>query len=192
MPRHINFRRILGFMILLTTAATIVVVIRYFIDNARKEKKNLSKSVSADISMTTIHFTESQGSLKKWELFARSGVHDKTAEKTSLEDIRFIVERDGKGGPVTVTSKSGEYLHIPKSVQLSGNVLAKTKDGMTFETTKISYNSPEQTFSTKERIRLTDAALSVEGVGMDLFVDRQQAIVKKQVEATVYPGKGLR
>ena len=192
MPRRINFRRILGFMILLAIAATTVVIIRYFIDNTRKERKSLQKTVSADISMKTLHFTETQDSLKKWELFAQNGTHDKSSEKTSLEDIRFIVERDEKSGPVTVTSKSGEYLHLPKSVLLSGNVLAKTKDGMTFETTEITYHSPKQTFSTKERIRLTDAALIVEGIGMDLFVDKQQAIVKKQVEATIYPGKGIK
>ncbi|NVN98734.1 MAG: LPS export ABC transporter periplasmic protein LptC [Geobacteraceae bacterium] len=192
MPRYIIFRRILGFIILLAIAATAVVVIRYFIDNTRKERKNLQKSVSAEISMKTLHFTENQESLKKWELFAQSGTHDKPAEKTSLEDIRFIVERDEKSGPVTVTSKNGVYLHLPKSVELSGNVLAKTKDGMTFETTEITYNSSKQTFSTKERVKLTDAALIVEGIGMDLFVDKQQAIVKKQVEATIYPGKGLK
>lgn len=192
MPRHLNFRRILGFMILLATAATLVVVIRYFIDNAKRERKALPKSVSADISMKAIHFTEVQDDKKKWELFAQSGIHDKGLETTTLEDIRFIVERDDKGGPVTVTSKNGKYLHTPKSVQLSGNVLAKTRDGMTFETTEITYSTPQQTFSTNEKVRLTDASLKVEGVGMVLSIDKQQAVVKSQVEATVYPGKGLK
>ena len=35
-------------------------------------------------------------------------------EETSLEDVRFIVERDGNNGPVTVTAKHGEYLHTAK------------------------------------------------------------------------------
>ena len=60
---------------------------------------------------------------------------------------------------------------------------------MAFETPRLNYDSARQMFSTKSRIKLTDAALTVEGVGMDLWVDRQQSIVRKQVEATVYPGK---
>jgi len=189
MLKFTYFRRILGSVILVAAVATLVFIVRYFIDNAGEGKKSLSRSLSPDISMKTIHFTESHQNGKKWELFAQSGVYEKSTEKTSLEDIRFIVERDPKNGPVTVTAKHGAYLHSAKTVQLSGNVLAKTDDGMAFETPRLNYDSARQMFSTKSRIKLTDAALTVEGVGMDLWVDRQQSIVRKQVEATVYPGK---
>jgi LPS export ABC transporter protein LptC len=192
MGKSLNFRRILGFIILLATLATSAVIIRYFVENAKKDTKNNSKSVSADITMKTIHFTESEQNRKKWELFARSGIYDKPKEKTSLEEVRFIVERDSNKGPVTVTAKHGEYLHAAKTVHLSGTVLAKTENGMTFETTQINYDSATKRFTTKEKIRLTDEALTVEGVGMDLFVDSQQAIVKSQVDATVYPGKRIK
>lgn len=190
MPKLLNFRRILGFIILFAAVVTIAVIIHYFIDNARKDKKSLSGAISTEISMKTIHFTESFQNRKKWELFARSGMYDKPNDKTSLEDVRFIVERD-VNGPVTVTARRGEYLHTPKRVQLKGNVLAKTSDGVAFETAMISYDSIKQIFTTAEKVRLTDAALTVEGVGMDLSVDRQQAIIKSSVEATVYPGRRL-
>lgn len=189
MLKSTYIRRILGFVILVAAVATLVVIIRYFIDNSRKDKKSLSRSLSTDLSMKTIHFTESSQNGKQWELFAQSGVYDKSKEKTSLEEIRFIVERGPKNGPVTVTAKQGNYLHSAKTVQLSGNVLAKTDDGMAFETPRINYDSARQTFSTKDKIKLTDAALTVEGVGMDLLVDKQQSIIRNQVEATVYPGK---
>jgi LPS export ABC transporter protein LptC len=189
MPKSLHFRRILGFVIIFSALATIAVVILYFLNNAKKDKKTLAKSVSTDISMKSIHFIESHQNSKKWELFARSGIYDKPKEKTSLEDVRFIVERDIKNGPITVTAAHGEYRHTPKTVHLSGNVLAKTENGMTFETTEINYSTADKTFITKEKVRFTDAALTVEGVGLDLFIDRQQAVVKSRVEASVYPGK---
>ena len=192
MAKSLYLRRILGFITLFAAFATTAVVIRYFIDNAKNDNKNISKSISSDITMETIHFTESHLNKKDWELFARSGIHDKPNAKTSLEDVRFIVERDIKNGPVTVTGKHGVYLHTPKTIHLEGNVLAKTENGMTFKTTQIDYDSAKKTFMTKEKVRLTDAALSVDGIGMDLFVDSQQAIVKSQVEATVYPGKRIK
>jgi len=191
MPKSHYFRRILGFVIILATLATIGVISRYFIDNAKKDNHNLSKTASTDIAMKTIHYTENQQNRKSWELFAQSGIYDKPNEKTSLEDIRFIVEQDSNKGPVTVTAKNGVYLHTAKTVHLRGNVLARTENGMTFETTQIDYDSAKKRFTTKEKIKLTDAALTVEGVGMDLSVDRQQAIVKSKVDATVYPGKRL-
>jgi len=191
MPKSHYFRRILGFVILLATLATIGVISRYFINNAKKNNKDLSKPVSADIAMKTIHFTENQQNRKSWELFAQSGSYDKPKETTSLADIRFIVEQGSSKGPVTVTAKNGEFLHTAKTVHLRGNVLARTETGMTFETSQIDYDSAKKRFTTKEKVKLTDAALIVEGVGMDLSVDSQQAIVKSQVEATVYPGKRL-
>ena len=192
MPRSLFFRRILGFLILVAAFATIAVIIRYFIDSSRKDKKTSSSSIQTDVSMKTIHFTESHQNQKKWELFAQSGIYDKPKEKTSLEGVRFIVERDLKNGPVTVTAKHGEYLHSPKTVQLSGDVLAKTENGMTFETSQITYDSVKQTFRTRGKVKLTDAALTVEGVGMELMVDRQLAVVNTRVEATVYPGKRIK
>lgn len=192
MPRSDYFRRILGLVILVAALATVVVIARYFIDSSRKDSKTVSSSFPADISMKTIHFTESQQNRKKWELFARSGSYDKQKETTSLEDVRFIVERDRKNGPLTVTARHGKYLHTPKTVHLDGDVRAVTEKGMTFETPQLSYDSSRQLFTTRERVRLTDEALTVEGTGMELSVDRQQAVVKNRVEATVYPGKRIR
>lgn len=192
MPRSDYFRRILGLVILIAALATVAVIVRYFIDSSRKDSKTVSSSFPADISMKAIHFTESRQNRKKWELFARSGSYDKQKETTSLEDVRFIVERDRKNGPLTVTARRGVYLHTPKTVNLEGNVKAVTEKGMTFETPSLSYDSAQQLFTTGERVKLTDEALSVEGTGMELSVDRQQAVVKSQVEATVYPGKGIR
>ena len=192
MRKSLYLKRILGFSVLLAAIATTAVVIRYFTENTRKDKLPLSNSQSTDISMKTIYFTESRENIKEWELYARSGIHDKAKEVTSLEDIRFIVATDGNYGPVTVTARHGECLHTPKTVHLEGNVLAKTESGMTFETSQINYDSAKKRFTTRERIRLTDAALTVEGIGMDLSVDSQQAIVKSQVDAVVYPGKRIK
>jgi LPS export ABC transporter protein LptC len=192
MRKTLYFRRILGFIILFAAIATIWVVIRYFTDNAQQDKKNLSDSQSAEISMKTIYFTESHQNSKKWELYAQSGIHDKIEDRTALKDIRFIVARDPKDGPVTVTAQHGWYLHKTRNVHLEGNVLAKTENGMTFSTAQIDYDSTKKVFTTKDKVSLTDDALTVEGVGMDLIVDRQQAIVKSRVDAIVYPGKRLK
>ena len=192
MRKSLYLKRILGFSVLFAALATTVMVIRYFAVNVRKDKLPISNSQSTEISMKTIYFTESHENKKKWELFAQSGTHDKAKEVTSLEDVRFIVARDGDIGPVTITAQHGNYSHKSKTVQLEGNVLAKTKNGMVFQTSQLDYNSAKRVFITKEKVSLNDASLTVEGVGMELSVDSQKAIVKSQVEATIRPVRRMK
>jgi len=192
MRKSLYLKRILGFSVLFAVIATTAMVIRYFTENSRKDKPPPSNSQATDISMKTIYFTESQKNKKKWELFAQSGIHDKVNEVTSLKDVRFIVARDGNDGPVTITAQHGNYQHKSKIVHLEGNVLAKTENGMAFQTSQIDYNSAKRVFITKEKVSLTDATLTVVGVGMNMSVDSQQAIVKSQVEATIRPVRRLK
>lgn len=192
MRNSLYFRRILGCTLTVAIVATVAVVVHYFTGATQKDENQVSGSQSTDSSMKTIYFTESHQNRKKWELFAQSGIHDKASELTSLKDVRFVVERDPKNGPITVSAQSGQYQHKTKTVRLEGDVLAKTANGMAFTTSQIDYNSVSKLFTTNGKIRLTDAALTVEGVGMEIYSDRQQAIIKSRVDATIYPGKRLK
>ena len=186
------FRRLLGGILLAAVAALAVIIVIYFINSSRRESRPVGRSPAVDLALKSIHFTESAASVRKWELFAASGEYNKATDKTALTDIRFVVERDGKGGPVTVTSRHGEYVHASKNVNLQGDVIARTEDGTTFETPKVMYNSTSRVLSGNERVKLVDAALSVEGIGFDLNVDRRETRVHSNVTATIYPGKRKR
>lgn len=185
-------RRLLGFIILVAVAALVVVVVRYFVSGERRESRPAVRSLAVDVALKKIHFTESDAATRKWELFAVSGEYDKSADKTSLQDIRFVIEREGKGGPVTVTARQGEYVHTSKNVSLHGDVVARTEDGTSFSTPRVSYSAASRVLSSKERVKLADAALVVEGTGFDLAVDSREAWVHSNVTATIYPGKRTR
>lgn len=185
-------RRLLGVLILVAVAALVIVVVRYFVSNERREGRPAARSLAVDVALKKIHFTESDASTRKWELFATSGQYDKTADRTSLQDIRFVLERSGRGGPVTITAKQGEYAHASKNVSLHGDVRARTEDGTSVTTPMVSYNAATRVLSGKERVRLVDAALSVEGSGFDLAVDSRETWIHHDVTATIYPGKRKR
>ena len=141
MRSSLFFRRLLGGILLAAGAALVVVVVIYFIHSSLRESRSGERSPAVDLALKSIHFTENAASDRKYELFAASGEYDKATDKTYLTDIRFVVERGVKGGPVTVTSRHGEYVHASKNVNLQGDVIARTKDGTTFETPKVMYNS---------------------------------------------------
>jgi LPS export ABC transporter protein LptC len=185
-------RRLLGGILLAAVAALAVAIVIYFIRSSLRESKSVERSPAVELALKSIHFTESDASVRKYELFAASGEYDKVTDTTSLTDIRFVVERGVKDGPVTVTSRHGEYFHASKNVNLQGDVIARTKDGTTFETSKVMYNSTSRVLSGNDRVKLVDAALTVDGIGFDLKVDSRETRVHSDVTATIYPGKRKR
>jgi len=189
MSNSLYVRRLLGLMVLLGALALMAVVYRYFSRSDQSKKHHSSPAASVDLALKTLHFTESTAGQKMWELFAASGEYNKSADLSTLKDLRFIVFRAGKIGPVTVTASHGEYAHGAKVVTLSENVLAKGEDGISFETSRVNYDSERRVFNTSAPVRLVDGGLDVKGVGMELKMDRQEARIHSQVEAVIYPGK---
>jgi LPS export ABC transporter protein LptC len=192
MSSPLFFRRLLGYILLIAVAVLAAVIIRYFLNISHGENRLVNRSDAVDVALKNIHFTESDASARKWQLFASSGEYDRVADRTSLKDIRFVIERAGRGGPVTVTARHGEYAHASKNVNLHDNVRAVTADGTRFETSKIMYCYSSRVISSQERVKLVDDALTVEGTGFDLDIDNREINVHNKVDATVYPGKRKR
>lgn len=186
------FRRLLGGTLLVVVVVLVVVVFSYFSNSRLHDKSPTVRAPAVDVALKSFHLTESEASVRKWELFANSGEYDKAADMTSLKDLRFVIERDGKGGPVTITSRHGEYAHASKNVYMQGDVLVRTAEGSSFATPKVMYNSNSRLLSSTERVKLVDAALTVEGTGFDVSIDSREARVHSNVTATIYPGKRQR
>jgi LPS export ABC transporter protein LptC len=189
MRNSLIVRRLLGALILVAVTALVIIVARYFINNLHRDRKAALRSAAVEVALKKIHFTESSDAARKWELFAESGEYDKATDRSTLKDIRFVLERTGKGGPVTVTARRGEYAHASKNVELQGDVFARTEDGMTFATPSVSYQASSRTMRGSDRVKLDDGSLTVEGNGFDLDIDRREARIHSNVTATIYPDK---
>lgn len=181
-------RRLLGCTIVVAVAALTIVIVRYFIASNFKNSRPGSKPAAVDVALKNIHFTESDSGGKKWELFAVSGIYDKSNDRSSLEEIRFIVEKK-LSGPITLTARHGEYAHASKNVTLKGDVKAVTADGTTFTTSVVNYDSTARIISSNEKVKLADATLTVEGEGLDLNLDTGIANLHSRVTAVITPGK---
>lgn len=187
MLNSLLLRRLLGGILVVALLVVVAVTVRFFTESSKRDKQDPSLQFDVDVGLKRIHFTESAAGRKKWELFAESGEYDKSAEKTTLSGIRFIVESDQKG-PVTVTAKHGEYFHSSKNLILNGGVIAKTEDGAFFECPGLLYSSKTRIFSTKEHVKFADKGITVEGIGMDFEIDGFAAKIHSRVSATLYPG----
>ena len=142
-----------------------------------------------DLSLHQIHFSESQGNSRKWELFAASAAYDKTADVSRLEKIRFVVARGQHFGSLVVIADRGEYYHASKDVLLVGNVQAEGEKGFHFEAGQVHYRASQSSLATPGPVRLSNGPLRVTGVGLELSTDTGQAHILHQVEADIVPAR---
>ncbi|HEX8961255.1 MAG TPA: LPS export ABC transporter periplasmic protein LptC [Geobacteraceae bacterium] len=142
-----------------------------------------------DVSLQKIHFTETKGGGKRWDLLADKAEYDKAGGIVRLTGIRLELASGGKMGEVVLTSRRADYHTGSKDVELIGDVVAKSASGMEFSTGRIAYIAARSMLKTADRVKYTDTALAVTGVGMEFMVDTKHLKIMQQVEASYAPGK---
>jgi LPS export ABC transporter protein LptC len=142
-----------------------------------------------EVSLQKIHYTETKGGGKKWDLLADKAEYDRVGEIAHLTGIRLEFASTGKTGDIVLTSQRADYHTRTRNVELVGDVVAKSASGMEFVTERISYIAARSMLKTDDRVKFTDAGLAVAGVGMEFMVDTKQLKILRQVEASYIPGK---
>lgn len=182
-------RRLLVVFVVVAVAALVVVIGR---NRVARQSPTIHQSAlpqGVDLALQQIHFSETQGATRKWELFAVSAAYDKAADVTRLEKIRFIVSPASALGPLTVTADRGEYHHATKDVRLVGHVRADGDKGFHFETGQVAYRASQSMLTTPDRISLVNGPLRVTGIGLELATETRQARFLQQVTAVIAPEK---
>lgn len=141
-----------------------------------------------EVSLQKIHFTESKGGEKKWDLLADKAEYDKSGDVVRLTGIRLEVAAAGKTGDIVLTSERAAYYTRTRDVELFGNVVAKSASGMAFTTGRVAYVAASSMLRTADRVRFSDGNLAVEGIGMEFMVNRKQLKIMRQVAASYTPG----
>ncbi|MCM2358391.1 MAG: LPS export ABC transporter periplasmic protein LptC [Geobacteraceae bacterium] len=141
-----------------------------------------------EVSLQKIHFTESKGGEKKWDLLADKAEYDKSGEVVRLTGIRLEVAAAGKTGDIVLTSERAAYYTRTRDVELFGNVVAKSASGMEFTTGRVAYVAASSMLRTADRVRFSDGNLAVVGIGMEFMVNRKQLKILRQVAASYTPG----
>ena len=143
-----------------------------------------------DVSLQKIHYTETKGGMKKWDLVADKAEYDKVNELIRLAVIRFEVAGAGKAGELVLTADRGTYHTVSKNVDLVGNVVAKSASGMMFTTGQAAYAAARSMVYTADRVKFSDGSLTVEGRGMEFLVAEKKMKILQDVTAGFIPGAG--
>lgn len=143
-----------------------------------------------EVSLQKIHYTETKGGVKKWDLVADKGEYDKVKDVLTLTGIRLEVAVAGQTGNIVLTSDRGSYHTDTKDVDLIGNIVAKSASGMTFTTGRASYLARKSLIHTTDRVKFTDGSLTLDGRGMQFEVETNKMKIEQDVTATFIPGTG--
>lgn len=189
MVNQTKIRQLLAWVIIIAVLALAAAIALKAYRGMRSGPVLPSLPKNIDVSLQKIHYTETKGGRKKWDLLADRAEYDKAGEMVRLTGIRLEVAMAGKTGDLVLTSRQADYHTRTRDVELIGNVVAKSASGMELTTGRIAYIAADSMLKTADRVKFTDAALAVEGVGMEFMLDTKRLKIMQRVEASYTPGK---
>ncbi|KMY66860.1 hypothetical protein AAU61_12800 [Desulfocarbo indianensis] len=135
-------------------------------------------------------YTQVEGGVRKWTLAATGARFDEDAKTATLTDVRLKFYPEN-GGWITIAGNEGTYDQNNKVVTLIGQVKGRSHDGMTLETTVLTYFEQREEVDTDAEVTITGPRFRVRGRGMLVLVPQQKVVFKSQVDSTFIPeGKG--
>lgn len=147
---------------------------------------------AADISLQKIRYTETKQGKKLWDLVADKADYDKERDTVRLNGVRLVIVGGAATGNVNLVAERAEYLVKPREVILTGMVKATSTTGMEFTTTALRYKAADALLTTPEKIHFSDGMLTVEGVGMDLDLERRVMKISRQVSTKIIPEQRIK
>lgn len=188
-----NLNKIKRFLAILAALATLLVIatVVFRMRQGGSPKKGVAKlPVQVDVSLQKVHYTETKGGVKRWDLSADRAEYNRTNDTTSLLGVRFVVTGGGETGDLKVTADRADYHNATRDLTLLGNVHGVTGKGMEFSAPRVDYQAASSLLKTGERVRLVDDRLELEGVGMEFQTQTRRFKLLKDVSAVYRPQGG--
>jgi LPS export ABC transporter protein LptC len=135
----------------------------------------------ADYRITEVHLREEAGDGVRWELDAAHAEVFERSGKTLMRQVSIRVEQPGRRW--TVTGDEGELLQSSKDVELRGNVVVVSSDGLRLETSVLRWDAERRRAWTQEPVTVVRDGLVVRGRGLDATVGDRAATIAGPVRA---------
>jgi LPS export ABC transporter protein LptC len=138
---------------------------------------------TADLSLEEIHYVETKGDKKEWELRAKSGQHFRQDDYTTLQDLTVTFYAE-EGRIVTLTGNEGS-MKGRKEIEVRGDVVITSSDGYRVTTDSLRYEEEKRRISTEDPIRLEGEGFLVKGVGVVVDLKTQKLFILRKVQTVI-------
>lgn len=169
----------LGVILFVTVVVGVLIVKGHRTPAPREE----AMSSQADQTLKEVHLQEdSKSGGYRWSLDAERAESLPDSGKTSLWKVTIGVQEPDRTW--TVTSDEGDLLKDTKDVELRGNVVLVSNEGLRVETTVLRWNNAEGRAWTDQPVTIYKGGGMVTGFGLEVRPSEQISVVRGRVKAT--------
>lgn len=138
---------------------------------------------TADLSLEEIHYIETKGDKKEWELWAKSGQHFRQDDYTTLQDLTVTFYAE-EGRIVTLRGDKGS-MKGRNEIEVQGDVVITSSDGYRVTTNSLRYEEEKRCIFTEDPITLEGKGLQVKGVGVVVDLTTQKLRILRKVQTVI-------
>jgi len=140
----------------------------------------------ADYRIKEVHLQEEDRAGGRWQLDAEYGEIFEGQGRTVMKKVTIRINQPTRVW--TVSSDEGELARDTRDVELRGNVVVVTSDGLRLETDRLNWTAAEQRAWTDHPVTIRRDGVEVRGQGFESRVNEEATRIKGRVRATITGG----
>jgi LPS export ABC transporter protein LptC len=166
----------------------ISVVVSLLVARSRGPKLQPQEPVQskADYRIKEVHLQEEDQGGGRWQLDAEYGEIFEEQRKTVMKKVTIRINERTRDW--TVSGDEGEMSRDTRDVELRGNVVVVSSDGLRMETSRLNWAAKEQRAWTDEPVTIRRSGVVVRGQGFESRVNDEATVIKGRVRATITGG----
>jgi len=182
------------FIILTLVVIFLSVVVGVLIGRARRPRAIPSEPIAtnADYRLKQVHLQEQGRDGSRWQLDAEYSETFENQNQTKMKKVIIKVDQPAKGSQAprswTVTGDEGELNQETKDVELRGNVVLVSSEGLRLETERLNWDAEEHRAWTEDPVVIYRSGAIVHGTGFESRVTEEVTNIKGRVRATFKRG----
>jgi LPS export ABC transporter protein LptC len=137
---------------------------------------------TADARIKEVHLQEQTRDGSRWQLDAEIAESFQEQGRTIMRKV--VIQVQQRGQTWTVIGDEGDLVDQSKDVELRGNVVLTSSDGLRLETQRLRWTAAEQRAWTNDPVVIYRSGAIVRGTGFESRVEQEMNEVKGRVRAT--------
>ena len=176
-------------IILISMGVVLSIIGGYLLFGGHGEEEEILPEVKkeantgADVVLEDIHYVETKGKKKEWELRAKSGQHYLQDDYSTLNDltVTFYAE-DGR--IITLKGDKGS-MKARQEIKVWGDVVVTSSDGYRVATNSLRYDGAKQQITTEDPVMLEGKGVVVRGVGLVVDLKTKKISILRKVQTVI-------
>lgn len=181
------------FVILTLVVVFLSVVVGVLVHRARTPHTILTEpaATSADYRLKQVRLQETARDGSRWQLDAEYSETFEEKNTTAMKKVTIKVDQPSKSAAArswTVTGDEGDLNQETKDVELRGNVVLVSSDGLRLETERLRWDAEGQRAWTTEAVTIYRSGAVVRGTGFESRVAEEATSIRGRVRAIFQRG----